>query len=115
MTPQTRNNTDGSSTLSVPKSIHLITVIDRDIVKRFPALEVLDNEPIVKVGFDAPIPHTNPSHHVAPIPSTNSFARPMEPSFIAGVNGALVSDFLTRYAEWRVHPSAVHVLMTRSP
>lgn len=69
----------------------------RDIVKRFPALEMLDNERIVKVGFDAPTPHTNPSHRLTPAPTTNSFARPMAPPFVLGVDGNLVSEFLTRF------------------
>ncbi|KAF9790387.1 hypothetical protein BJ322DRAFT_1036097 [Thelephora terrestris] len=69
----------------------------RDIVKRFPALEMLDNEPIVKVGFDAPIPHTNSSHRLTPVPTTNSFACPMGASFLTGVSGGVVSDFLTRF------------------
>jgi hypothetical protein len=73
-----------------------LTMIGRDIVKRFPALEMLDNEPIVKVGFDTPTPHPNPSHRLTPILTTNSFARPMAPSFITGVDGSLVSEFLTR-------------------
>jgi len=71
-------------------------MIDRDITKRFPALEMLDNEPIVKVGFDAPTPHTNSSHRLTPIPTTNSFARPMGPPFVTGVDGGVVSEFLTR-------------------
>jgi len=73
----------------------------RDIVKRFPALEMLDNEPIVKVGFDAPTPHTSSSHRLTPIPTTNSFARPMASSFVTGVDGGLVSEFLTRYVQPR--------------
>ena len=72
-------------------------MVDRDIVKRFPALEMLDNEPIVKVGFDAPTPHANSSHRLTPIPTTNSFPRPMAPPFIMGIDGGLVSGFLTRY------------------
>lgn len=69
----------------------------RDILKRFPALEMLDNERIVKVGFDAPTVHANPSHHLTPTPTTNTFARPMASSFVAGVDGGLVSEFLTRF------------------
>ena len=71
-------------------------MIDRDIVKRFPALEMLDNEPIVKVGFDAPTPHANAPHRLTPIPTTNSFARPMAPPFIMVSDGSIVSEFLTR-------------------
>lgn len=96
MIPPTRNNTDGSSPYQAQVFIRLITLIGRDIVKRFPALEMLDNEPIVKVGFDAPTPQTNPSHRHTPKPTTNSFPHPMAPPFVMGVNGALISDFLTR-------------------
>lgn len=71
---------------------------------------MLDNERIVKVGFDAPTAHANPSHHHAPTPTTNSFARPMASSFVVGVDGSLVSEFLTRYVELRIQPSAAQVL-----
>jgi hypothetical protein len=57
---------------------------------------MLDNEPIVKVGFDAPTPHTDSSRRLTPVPTTNSFARPMAPPFVMGVDGGLVSEFLTR-------------------
>jgi nuclear RNA export factor len=82
-------------------------LIDRDIVKRFPALEMLDSEPIVKVGFDAPTPQKDSSHNLTPIPTTNTFARPMAPSFVVGVEGALVSEFLTRCVRPRAHASTV--------
>lgn len=114
MIPPTRSNTDGSSTQSRIESVHLITSIVRDIIKRFPALEMLDNERIVKVGFDAPTPHADSSHRVTPAPTTNSFARPMAPSFVTNVDGTLVSEFLTRCVQLGMRGSVVRVLTMRS-
>ena len=61
----------------------------------------------MKVGFDAPTPHTDSTRHVTPVPTTNSFAGHMAPSFVAGVDGALVSEFLTRCVFSREHTSIV--------
>lgn len=66
-----------------------------EIARRFPALEMLDGEAVARVGFDAPTASTSTStrHHTV----LKSFAWNMEPSFIAGVDGAIVSNFFVRY------------------
>ena len=86
-------------------------MIRRDIIKRFPALEMLDSEPIVKVGFDAPTPHANPSHRLTPVPTTNSFARPMATSFITDVDGGLISEFLTRQVLPGIYVPVINALI----
>ncbi|KAI0661505.1 NTF2-like protein [Cubamyces menziesii] len=66
-----------------------------EIARRFPTLEMLDGEPVTRVGFDAP---TNaPSSSTRPHAKLSSFAWNMEPPFIAGVDGSIVSNFLMRY------------------
>ncbi|KAL1937475.1 hypothetical protein VTO73DRAFT_13198 [Trametes versicolor] len=66
-----------------------------EIARRFPALEMLDGEAVARVGFDAPTASASTStrHHTV----LKSFAWNMEPSFIAGVDGAIVSNFFVRY------------------
>ncbi|KAI0635688.1 NTF2-like protein [Trametes polyzona] len=65
------------------------------IARRFPSLEILDGEPVARVGFDAPSSSTSaPTRHHTML---QSFAWNMEPSFIAGVDGSIVSNFFVRY------------------
>ncbi|KAI0833225.1 NTF2-like protein [Trametes gibbosa] len=66
-----------------------------DIARRFPSLEMLDGEPVVRVAFDAPTPSASTSarHHTL----LTSFAWNVEPSFIAGVDGTIVSNFFVRF------------------
>ncbi|KAI9000551.1 NTF2-like protein [Trametes punicea] len=66
-----------------------------EIARRFPSLEILDGEPVARVGFDAPAPSASTSTRSHTMLS--SFAWSMEPSFIAGVDGAIVSNFFMRY------------------
>ena len=68
----------------------------------------------MKVGFDAPTPHAGSSHRLTPIPTTNSFARPMAPPFIMGVDGGLVSGFLTRWGRPRIRASVFTALTIHS-
>lgn len=56
---------------------------------------MLDGEPVVRVAFDAPTPSASTSarHHTL----LTSFAWNVEPSFIAGVDGTIVSNFFVRF------------------
>ena len=60
-------------------------------------LEVLDQEAITKISFvDGPIPTSTSSDlHEQAGPETFPFN--MEPSFITGVDGSVISSFLSRY------------------
>ncbi|EJF64631.1 NTF2-like protein [Dichomitus squalens LYAD-421 SS1] len=66
-----------------------------EVARRFPSLEILDGEPVARVGFDAPTALTSAPPQARTMLST--FAWNMEPSFIAGVDGGLVVNFLTRF------------------
>ncbi|KAI0768083.1 NTF2-like protein [Trametes elegans] len=66
-----------------------------EIARRFPSLEILDGEPVARVGFDAPSTSNGASSRPHRIPTT--FSWNMEPSFIAGVDGTIVSNFFMRY------------------
>ncbi|OBZ72182.1 mRNA export factor mex67 [Grifola frondosa] len=68
-----------------------------EITRRFPALEILDQEPVTRVGFDAPTASTSTSTSVPTTATSTVFPSIMGPSFIAGVDGALVSNFFMRY------------------
>ncbi|KAG6816643.1 hypothetical protein H0H87_004389 [Tephrocybe sp. NHM501043] len=65
----------------------------RDISSRFTSLEVLDQVTIAQIGFDRPGPSTAP----AQAPTASTFPVEMGPSFITGVDGGLVSNFLVRF------------------
>lgn len=66
-----------------------------EIARRFVALEVLDQEVITQIGFtNDSVPGPAPT---VPKPSATTFPCEMGPSFITGVDGALVSNFLVRY------------------
>jgi len=69
--------------------------LNRDIARRFLALEVLDGEPIAQITFDAPQAST--SGLPVEKPSATTFPFQMGPSFVTGVDGATFSDFLVRY------------------
>ena len=84
---------------------YMLTPVDisnvwSEMTKRFPALEVLDQEAVTRISFDVPsgsAPHSTPSG-----PSTTTFPFPMSPSFVTGVDGSLISNFLTRCV-WFFH------------
>ncbi|KAG6808465.1 hypothetical protein H0H92_004034 [Tricholoma furcatifolium] len=68
----------------------------RDVTFRFTTIEVLDQVSIAQIGFDRP----GPSSASAPPESTTyptTFPAEMGLSFITGVDGALVSNFLVRF------------------
>lgn len=60
-------------------------------------MQVLDQQAIVKISFDVPQPSTS----TVPVqkPSATTFPFEMGASFVTGVDGALVSNFLARYVE----------------
>ncbi|KAI0749554.1 NTF2-like protein [Daedaleopsis nitida] len=66
-----------------------------EVVRRFPTLEILDGEPVARVGFDAP--STSTATPARPRTVLTTFAWNMEPSFIAGVDGSMVSNFFMRF------------------
>lgn len=66
-----------------------------EIARRFPALEILDQEAIVKIAFDNPQASTSTAAPKQPAP--NAFPTEMMPSFVTGVDGNLISNFLMRF------------------
>ncbi|KAF9480018.1 NTF2-like protein [Pholiota conissans] len=66
-----------------------------DIVRRFSSLEVLDQEAITQISFDAPQPST--SNLPVEKPSATTFPFEMNPSFVTGVESGLLSNFLVRF------------------
>lgn len=62
------------------------------MARRVPALQVLDQEAITQISFDAPHVSTSTTPVVAP--SATTFPFEMGPSFVTGVDGSLISNFL---------------------
>ena len=71
----------------------LCSITDSEVARRFPSLEMLDQEPIVKIAFD--VPHASGSGTTSR-PNATTFPTEMMPSFITGVDGSIVSNFLMR-------------------
>lgn len=67
------------------------------MARRFPSLTLLDQEPIVGIAFDAPGPSSSTT--VPKRPTATSFPHEMAASFITGVDGSIISNFLMRYAK----------------
>lgn len=65
-----------------------------EIVRRFPSLELLDSEPVVKIAFD--VPQASTSVSIPSEPTATKFPCEMRPSFITGIDGAYVANFLSR-------------------
>jgi hypothetical protein len=84
-------------------------VLDSEMARRFTSLEMLDQEAIVSISFDAPAASTStvPSQKR---PAATNFPADMAPSFITGVDDSIVSNFLTRC----VYPKCflTHILTT---
>ncbi|KAH9926825.1 hypothetical protein B0H21DRAFT_138066 [Amylocystis lapponica] len=66
-----------------------------DIARRFPSLEILDSEPIAKIGFDVPQASTSTSVSVQSAPTT--FPCEMGDSFITGVESSVIGNFFARF------------------
>ncbi|SJK99733.1 uncharacterized protein ARMOST_03044 [Armillaria ostoyae] len=68
-----------------------------EVTRRFPAITLLDQEPIVRIAFD--IPQASSSSTPVPKPSATSFPFDMGPSMINGASPDLVNSFLFRYLD----------------
>ena len=80
---------------SVHRSWSLTDNACSEIGRRFTSLEMLDQEAIAAIAFDAPVTSTSIPAPNRPIPTT--FPSDMGPSFITGVEGSIVSNFFMRY------------------
>ncbi|KAG6835462.1 hypothetical protein H0H93_001250, partial [Arthromyces matolae] len=69
----------------------------RDVTARFTSLEVLDQVAVAQIAFDRPGPSTSAPANAAAKPTSSTFPVEMGASFITGVDGALVSNFLVRF------------------
>ncbi|KAI0035362.1 hypothetical protein K488DRAFT_39110, partial [Vararia minispora EC-137] len=67
------------------------------IIRRFPTLEMLDQEAVAKIAFDSPEASASSAPHVGPMPPSKTFPSEMMPSFVTGVDNALITGFLGRY------------------
>ncbi|PAV16685.1 NTF2 [Pyrrhoderma noxium] len=65
------------------------------MLRRFPSLEVLDQEVITKISFDAPV--ASSSSDSQKVSGPDFFPFQMAPSFITGVDGSVISGFLSRF------------------
>lgn len=66
-----------------------------EMTRRFPSLELLDNIAVTKISFG--IPATTTSTAATRLPTPTEFPFPMAPSFVSGVDGSLISNFLFRF------------------
>ncbi|KIP04393.1 hypothetical protein PHLGIDRAFT_31380 [Phlebiopsis gigantea 11061_1 CR5-6] len=66
-----------------------------EVVRRFPSLEMLDQEAIVKIAFD--VPQASTSSVPVKQSAATTFPNEMMPSFVTGVDGTLISNFLMRF------------------
>ncbi|EIN04027.1 NTF2-like protein [Punctularia strigosozonata HHB-11173 SS5] len=67
------------------------------VIRKFPQLEMLDQEPITKISFDNPSTSAVPAPAGPSKPTATTFPYEMGPSLITGVDGIIVSNFLTRF------------------
>lgn len=68
-----------------------------NIMRRFPTLEILDQEAVTKISFDVPqTPHPIASSGSHPI--AKDFPALIQPPLIAGVDGGIITSFFARYA-----------------
>ncbi|KAG5644653.1 hypothetical protein DXG03_008035 [Asterophora parasitica] len=65
----------------------------RDVTSKFLTLEVLDQVAIAQIAFDRPGPSSAPAQK----PTATTFPYEMGPSFVTGVDGGIVSNFLVRF------------------
>ncbi|KAI6120024.1 hypothetical protein EDD16DRAFT_1578909 [Pisolithus croceorrhizus] len=66
-----------------------------EVTRRFPSLVMLDQEAIATIAFDAPVPSCTTVTEERPTATTFPFE--MKPSFITGVDNAVISSFLVRF------------------
>lgn len=65
------------------------------MARRFPSLEMLDQEPIQKITFDVQSAESS-SKPIVQSEAPTTFPNDMGSSFVTGVPGNVVSDFLMR-------------------
>jgi len=65
------------------------------MARRFVSLTLLDQEAIAAISFDAP-GTSGPSAPVPKGPTATTFPAEMGPSFITGIEGSIVGNFLMR-------------------
>ncbi|KAF8220952.1 NTF2-like protein [Tricholoma matsutake] len=66
------------------------------MAQRFSSLQVLDQEPIAQISFDVPQSSTTSSASINR-PTATKFPSEMGASFVTGVDGSIVSNFLLRF------------------
>ena len=73
--------------------------LDSEITRRFPSLQMLDQEPITTISFNADMPEASTSTATPSVNTTpqSFFTKEMGPSFITGIDSSVVNEFLTRY------------------
>ncbi|KDN50615.1 hypothetical protein RSAG8_01113, partial [Rhizoctonia solani AG-8 WAC10335] len=80
-----------------------LTAYRSEVVRRFPNLEMLDQEPIVKIGFDVPLPELMERDRVlekdknVQWPAGTSFLVDMKTGFMGPGIEATTVEFLTKY------------------
>lgn len=75
-----------------------------EIIRRFPNLEMLDQEPIIKIGFDVSLPEITERDRVigeqdpklVPWPAATSFLVDMKAGFMGPGIEATTVEFLTK-------------------
>lgn len=83
-----------------------------EVARRFPSLEMLDQEAIVKISFDVPQASTSAVH--VKRSTVTTFPNEMMPSFVTGVDGTLISNFLMRYVQCCFEAACTHVSLASS-
>ncbi|CAE6462120.1 unnamed protein product [Rhizoctonia solani] len=82
-----------------------LTAYRSEVVRRFPNLEMLDQEPIVKIGFDVPLPELMERDRALEKdkniqwPAATSFVVDMKAGFMGPGIEATTVEFLTKYFE----------------
>lgn len=74
--------------------LSFIYILPSDLTRRLPSLEVLDQEAITQISFDAPQASTS----TIPVekPSATTFPFDMGGSFVTGVSSDVIGAFLVR-------------------
>lgn len=69
------------------------------MARRFVSLTMLDQEAIAAISFDAP-GTSGPSVPAPKGPTPTTFPAEMGPSFITGIEGSIVGNFLMRFVRF---------------
>jgi hypothetical protein len=87
-------NTRGSYTIRYASMT--LTYLFSDMARRFVSLSMLDQEAIAAISFDAP-GTSGPSVPTPKGPAATTFPAEMGQSFITGIEGSIVGNFLMRF------------------